>query len=113
MLHLGANNPKYKYTITNGDIISTLKKTVCEKDIGVYVDSNLTFDSHNMNTVKLGRKLTGMLCRTINYKTPDVMLPLYKSIVRMILEFANVVWAPYKKKRMVFLEVGVGVVNYY
>ena len=104
VLHLGANNPKYKYTITNGDIISILQETVCEKDIGVYVDSNLTFDTHIMNTVKLGRKLTGMLCRTISFKTPEVMLPLYKSIVRMILEFANVVWAPYKKKYITLIE---------
>ena len=104
VLHLGSNNPKYKYTITNNDIISILKETTCEKDIGVYVDSNLNFDTHVTNTVKSARKLTGLLCRTISYKSPEVMLPLYKSLVRMILEHANVVWAPYKKKYVNMIE---------
>ena len=37
-------------------------------------------------------------------KSPEVMLPLYKSLVRMILEHANVVWAPYKKKYVNMIE---------
>ena len=102
VLHLGSNNPKYKYTITNNDIISILKETTCEKDIGVYVDSNLNFDTHVTNTVKSARKLTGLLCRTISYKSPEVMLPLYKSLVRMILEHAN---GPFRVTCITILEI--------
>ena len=51
ILHLGSNNPRYKYTIEGNNILDELAVTDCEKDIGVYVDSNLTFDKHITTTV--------------------------------------------------------------
>ena len=104
ILHLGSNNPKHEYTIEGNNIINKLSVTDCEKDIGVYVDSNLTFDHHITTTVNKARKLCGLLCRTIKHKIPVIMVPLYKSLVRMILEFANVVWSPYKKKYITMIE---------
>ena len=32
ILHLGKNNPKYKYYIKQGEIIKELSETICEKD---------------------------------------------------------------------------------
>ena len=45
-MHLGKNNPKHKYYIKNGDVLNELAESVCEKDLGVYVDNQLNFDSH-------------------------------------------------------------------
>ena len=104
ILHLGTNNPGFHYTIEGNNIISQLEVTDCEKDIGVFVDSNLTFDKHIITTVNKARKLCGLLCRTISHKIPVIMVPLYKALVRMILEFANVVWSPYKKKYITMIE---------
>ena len=36
--------------------------------------------------------------RTIHYKTIDIMVPLFKSLIRPILEYGNVVWNPILRK---------------
>ena len=35
--------------------------------------------------------------RVITFKTPEIMVPLFKSLIRPILEYANAVWCPYKR----------------
>ena len=39
-----------------------------------------------------------MLVRNLTYKCFDIMVPLFKALVRPHLEYANAVWSPYKKK---------------
>ena len=56
ILHLGKNNPKYKYYIKQADIIKELSETICEKDLGVYIDQNLSFDFHITQTIKKSKK---------------------------------------------------------
>ena len=41
ILHLGKNNPKYKYFIKQGDQTTELLETVSEKDLGVFIDPYL------------------------------------------------------------------------
>ena len=36
--------------------------------------------------------------RAISFKSEDILVPLFKALVRPILEYANVVWCPYKRK---------------
>ena len=99
VLHLGKNNPKYEYTISHdSDDAKILEITVCEKDLGVHVDSLLNFNEHITNITKKGRSLSAMLVRNITFKEKDIMTPLFKGIVRPILEYANVVWSPYMLK---------------
>ena len=53
-----------------------------EKDIEVTIDEELTFAA---------------IRRSFKYLKVDTILPLYKSMVRSHLVYANSVWAPYKK----------------
>ena len=46
ILHLGSNNPKFKYTITDNGNTKTLEETISEKDLGVFIDPLLTFEDH-------------------------------------------------------------------
>ena len=46
VLHIGKNNPKYQYTISDDGNVSVLEETVCEKDLGVFIDPNLNFEEH-------------------------------------------------------------------
>ena len=39
-----------------------------------------------------------LLMRTITYKTTDIMIPLYKALIRPTLEYGNPVWCPHKMK---------------
>ena len=98
VLHLGKNNPHYEYTIQEGDITKTLEVTNSEKDLGVFMDPLLSFDNHITNVIKKARRLTGLIVRSITYKSKDIMVPLFKTLVRPHLEYAQAVWSPYKRK---------------
>jgi hypothetical protein len=46
VLHIGKDNPRYTYTMKDGTVINYLIVTEREKDLGVYVDSDLSFTHH-------------------------------------------------------------------
>ena len=98
VLHLGSNNPRHEYEIKNGDVTSKLETTNNEKDLGVFIDENLTFNHHLNTAVKKARSMAGMLQRHITYKVKGTMIPLFKALVRPVLEYAVSVWCPYMKK---------------
>ena len=104
MLHLGNNNPKYKYTIKVDDKEVSLAETTCEKDLGVHIDPNLDFKEHILKTIKKARSISGMIIRNISYNTKSIMCPLFKALIRPILEYGNAVWSPFCKEDIDNLE---------
>ena len=100
ILHVGNNNPRHKYFIEGRE----LEVTDLEKDLGVHVDSQLTFDGHICEVIKKSNRLVGMISRVIHWKDKDIMTPLFKSLVRPILEYGNVVWHPYLIKHITLIE---------
>ena len=104
VLHIGDNNPGYKYYINEGSTVRELQVTTSEKDLGVYIDPNLTFKDHIENTIKKARSLSGLINHTITYKGKDIMIPLYLAFIRPILEYANSVWFPYLRKDIKLIE---------
>ena len=42
--------------------------------------------------------------KNFSFKSPEIMLPLYKALVRPSLEYGNPVWCPFKKKDIDDLE---------
>ena len=104
VLHLGKNNPCYPYTIHEDDKVSTLEVTICEKDLGVHIDPLLNFNEHIDSVVKKSRSLSGLIMRVISFKSIDIMIPLFKSLIRPVLEYANVVWSPYKRYHIDMIE---------
>ena len=104
VLHLGRNNPKYTYKMKDGKVINELVETTCEKDLGVYIDPELCFTEHISTVTHKAKNMCYLLLRVITYKTADIMLPLYKALIRPILEYGNPVWCPYKMKDIDDLE---------
>ena len=91
-------NPKYSYSIKENGTETNLTETTCEKDLGIMVDPLLNFNEHINTTVKKARRTSSMLLRHISHKDKDIMVPLYKALVRPIIEYGNSVWCPYKEK---------------
>ena len=92
ILHVGENNPRHTYYIGNGNSRSEIEKTELEKDIGVFVDPELNFESHIEYTVKRASSKKATILRNFSYRSKKVLVPLFKALVRPILEYANVVW---------------------
>ena len=103
-MHLGENNPKYDYVMKEANEHKVLTKTTCEKDLGVFINNNLNFKDHIKNQVKKARRTAGVIHRNITNKTSDIMVPLFKSMVRPIVEYANPVWSPYLKQDIKTIE---------
>ena len=81
--------------------LETIKQ---EKDIGVIIDDDLSFDCHISEKAKKATQMFAMLRRTFHHLNDDLFLPLYKSLVRVHLDFASAVWSPYKVKHIEQLE---------
>ena len=74
------------------------KKKTCEKDLGVHIDPNLDFKDHIHKTIKKARSISGMIIRNITYNKVSILCPLFKALIRPILEYGNAVWSPFSKE---------------
>ena len=93
-LHVGSNNIRFSYSMGNSEI----GKTSEHKDLGVIVDDNLKFSKQCIEAAKKGNKILGCISRTFDYKSKDIILPLYKSLVRPHLDYAAQFWNPFHRK---------------
>jgi hypothetical protein len=67
------------------------------RDLGVVMDSELTFDSHIYDKINVANKMLGIINRNFKGLDKFSFMLLYKSLVRSHVEFAHSVWSPYKK----------------
>ena len=104
VMHLGRNNPNYSYNIISNGITHVLNSSCLEKDLGVYVDPELDFSNHISIQTKKARGLSGLLLRSIEFKYKDILVPLFKSLIRPTLEYGNTVWNPMLKKHINAIE---------
>ena len=63
-----------------------------EKDLGVLVQNDLKISKQCTKVVKTANCVLGMINRSVQYKSKDIILPLYKSLVRPHLEYCVQVW---------------------
>ena len=98
VMHLGQYNHHYDYTITSGGKDTTMGETTNERDLGLQIDRDLKFDQQvEMIANKAIR-------RSFTYLAGPTMKKLYTSLVRPILEYGNVVWAPTLKRDQQMIE---------
>ena len=95
IMHMGRNNPCKDYVMKGSNNEPyTLEKTECECDLGVYIDSKLTFTQHCQEKVNKANKVLGYIRHTFKHLNQDTFLLLYKSLVRPHLEFSSCIWSP-------------------
>ena len=75
-----------------------------EKDIGIIVDSSLTFRENMTEKVNKANRVMGVIRRTYTYLNESTFLSSYKALVRPLLEYANQVWAPHSVKYIEIIE---------
>jgi hypothetical protein len=81
-----------------------LKKTEQEKDLGVVVDSHLTFENHMIEKVNKANRIMGVIRRSYTYLDEKCFLLLYKALVRPHLEYCNQIWRPHLQKHINMIE---------
>ncbi len=98
ILHIGKDEEAYDYKMTaNGSPIE-LERISEEKDLGVLVDNTLSFEQHAEACITKANRILSVIRRSFSYMDKDMMLMLYKSLVRPHLEYGNVIWSPKLKR---------------
>ena len=67
------------------------------RDLGVYVDNALSFKEHVIRSTAKVIKVVGIIRRTFDFLTDDLLVRLYKSLMRPLLEYGHSVWQPQHK----------------
>ena len=76
-------------------VITVLKETKSEKDLGVVVDDKLIFQQHVDQCTAKANRTVGIIRRSFNHLTEQTFTLLFKRLVRPILEYGK--WQPMSK----------------
>jgi len=85
------------YRVNIKENIHNIQKVDCIKDLGILIDSQLTFKDHIQDKINKAYSMIGLLKRNFINMDCKTFILLYKALVRPHLEYANSVWSPYKK----------------
>ena len=75
-----------------------------EKDLGITIDSELTYEEHIANKVRVANGIVGLMRRSFSYLDPMSFKKLFCAFVRPHLEYGQSVWAPHLQKNINALE---------
>ena len=102
-MHFGIHDMNQTYTMKKDQEDVSIEKVEAEKDLGVIIDNKLTFSKHIRTKIKVANRNLGLIFRTFTYihVDKDILLNLFKSIVRPHIEYASSGWSPVFKKDMI------------
>jgi len=92
-MHFGKKNIDYEYSM-NGVVLESVES---DKNFGV-ISHHLKTCSQCVRAYANANKIPGMINRTIYNKHSDIMVKLYKSLVRPHVEYSTAAWSPYYVK---------------
>ena len=77
---------------------AVLSRTTKEKDLGVTFSIDMKVLEQYVIAASKANQIIWLIRRTIIYKEKQLIVPLYKTIVRPHLEYCIYTWRPYRKK---------------
>ncbi len=81
-----------------------LESVQCVKDLGVSVASSLKFSQQCKDAAGKANRMLGFINGNISFKTKDLILTLYSSLLRSHLEYAVQFRSPHHAKDIAKLE---------
>ena len=91
VLHFGSKNLRYDYTMAG----SILSNVTSEKDLGVVISSDLKPSRQCAATAARANRVLGLIKRNFTNFSKDIVLNLYKQLVRPHLDYAVQAWNPF------------------
>ena len=92
-IHIGHGNMDEEYKMGG----AVLGRTTQEKDLGVTFSADMKVSEQCGIAASKGNQILGLIRRTIMYKEKQLIVPLYKAIVRPHLEYCIQARRPYYK----------------
>ncbi|XP_072033113.1 uncharacterized protein B0403.1-like [Amphiura filiformis] len=103
-MHYGRQDVGNTYSMRDGGTRADLEVRDEEKDLGVVFDPSLKFSKHVGKVANKANRIAGLIRRTFTHMDENMFLPLYKTLVRPHLEYANCVWNPFLQQDITKLE---------
>ena len=100
VMHLGKKNIGNDYHM-GGKLLEVVEE---ERDLGVIMSNKFKVDKQCVNAAKKANQILGLIYRTFSCKDKEIILKLYKSLVRPHLDFCSQVWRPYLQKDITLIE---------
>ena len=100
VMHIGRTNKNFEYYMGSKELEAVHE----EKDLGVLITSDLKASGQCTQACNKANRVLGMIHRSIVYKSQNVLLQLYKSLVRPHLEYCTPVWSPSYRKDKAMIE---------
>ena len=66
----------------------------------IQVTRDFKWQKQTEKSCKTANRVLGFIARNFNYKSTELMLPLYKSLVRPYLEYAVQFWSPHLRRHI-------------
>ena len=93
VLHLGCNNPHFRYTL--GSI--QLTRVEEEKDISGLITSILKPGRHCEKAARTANGVLSQILRSFSYRDREVLPKIYRTYVRLHLEYSSPAWSPWQR----------------
>lgn len=90
VLHIGKGNPCNQYFLNH----TLLPVVQSEKDLGVLVSNDWKWNQHIESCINKAKSCIAWITRNVISRSPEVMLKLFKSIVRPHIEYCVQLWSP-------------------
>ena len=94
VMHIGHNNIQHNYTMANQQLTATEE----QRDLGITITRDLKWQKQTEKSCMTANRILGFIARNFHYKSTELMLPLYKSLVRPHLEYAVQFWSPHLRR---------------
>ena len=95
-------NTKYTHKYRLGE--EEIEHVFTEKDLGLTIDSGLTFEEHIFDKVRIANGIVGLVRRSFSYLDARSFKKLFCAFDRPHLEYAQSVWAPHLQKHIDTIE---------
>jgi len=80
-----------------------LEEVIEERDLRIIIQSDLKCSKQCLKAVSMANKVLGMIKRTFSIRHKEIILQLYKSLVRPHLEYTIQAWRPHYQKDIDFV----------
>ena len=95
-------NTKHTHRYQLGE--DEIEHVFTEKDLGITIDSELTYEEHIANKIRVANGIVGLMRRSFSYLDPTSFKKLFCAFVRPHLEYGQSVWAPHLQKHINAIE---------
>ncbi len=100
VMHIGHSNPHFTYEMAGKSLVPVEH----EKDLGILIEGNMKVSAQCVCAAGKANQMLGMIKRTFKSRNPDILIHLYKTIVRPHLEYATAAWSPHYIKDRELIE---------